>query len=454
MFKESIFQSTKTKLVWSYLPMPVFSKNGALDGEFIKSGTNTCKIKKYILIQNILGCYTKKGTIKWINYENSLIEVVRDKMLGDGISLTKGETLILYGETEIWFNYMKRWCIQQGFSNTYKILEKIGKGNQAEVYSCRYQLGDEKFAVKQYSKHKLTNRLDKIALLKEISILRQVQHENVVHLYEVFENEDTIYVVMELLEGGDLYDYLKQPNSFLSEKQLASFIYRLFKAILSFHKFGIMHRDLKPKNIILRKQSLSQFCVADFGLADYFNKDGKYLFQRCGTPGFVAPEILRDEFYDFKVDVFSVGVIMYIIICGEEPFAGDYNETITKNYQGQVDVSKLKVSEQGLLFLKSLFEVKELRPTVKEAMNHQWFKQEKIVTEKYRIRIKEPQIKQAQLFLPSTRETLASSHSQFLKPMRTASSTRNSNYRLSPIGSQKPNKTPNPSPSLKRKSLK
>ncbi|CAD8057202.1 unnamed protein product [Paramecium sonneborni] len=450
MFKESIFHSNQKQFTWSYQPMPIMSKNGALDEEFIPSYSKSCKMKKFILIQNILGCQTKKGPIKWINYENSFIEITRDKILGEGIAISKGNTLILYGEIEIWFNYMKRWCIQQGFANTYKIIEKIGKGNQAEVYSCRYQLGDEKFAVKQYQKYKLTNRQDKIALLKEISILRQVQNENIIHLYEVFENENNIYVVMELLEGGDLQDYLKQPNTFLNEKQLASFIYRLFKAILSFHKIGIIHRDIKPKNIILRKQNLSKFCVVDFGLADYYNKDGKYLFQRCGTPGFVAPEILRDEFYDFKVDVFSVGVIMYILITGEEPFGGDYNETITKNYLGQVDVENLKISEQGQMFLKCLFEIKDLRPTVKEAMNHQWFKQEMIVTEKYRIRIKEPQIKQTQLVLHSARDTI--SNSQLLKPNRAVLSTKNSNYRLSPIGSKKP--TPNPSPCAKRKSLK
>lgn len=99
--------------------MPILSKNGALEGEFIKSSSKTYKMKKFILIQNILGCYTKKvllnilkGPIKWINYENCFIEINKDKMLGEGIAISKGDTLILYGEIEIWFNYMKRWCIQ------------------------------------------------------------------------------------------------------------------------------------------------------------------------------------------------------------------------------------------------------------------------------------------------------------------------------------------------------
>lgn len=112
---------------------------------------------------------------------------------------------------------------------------------------------------------------DKLAVIKEIQIMRKIQHESVVKLYEVYETDDHIYLVLELLKGGELYRYLKLSPPF-SEEKCAKVIYKLLKAVSYIHEKGILHRDIKPENIILRtKENVEDFCIADFGLADYYN---------------------------------------------------------------------------------------------------------------------------------------------------------------------------------------
>lgn len=101
-------------------------------------------------------------------------------------------------------------------------------------------------------------------------------------------------MVLEHLKGGELYKYLKKCNT-LNEETTAKIIYKLIKAVHHIHDNGIFHRDIKPENIILKKKgNVLELCIADFGLADYYNPNGKYMFTRCGTPGYVAPEVLRD----------------------------------------------------------------------------------------------------------------------------------------------------------------
>lgn len=117
---------------------------------------------------------------------------------------------------------------------------------------------------------------------------------------------------------------------------------------------------------------MDEICIADFGLADYYNASGKYLFTRCGTPGYVAPELLQDKLYDYKVDVFSVGILMYLLITGHPPFEGkDYDEVVIKNYRGKIDYDRVKLSEHGLSLLKGLLNLNPIeRLSAQEALHH------------------------------------------------------------------------------------
>ena len=148
--------------------------------------------------------------------------------------------------------------------------------------------------------------------------MRKYNHPNLIKIYEVYETENSIYMVLDLLEGGELFARLAS-KVYYDEDKISKLIKNLLSALNHLHKMKIMHRDLKPENILLKsKENDTDLVIADFGLSTEILSLDKILFKRCGTPGFVAPEVLNfDEkkfpFYNEKCDIFSVGVIFYIL---------------------------------------------------------------------------------------------------------------------------------------------
>lgn len=150
--------------------------------------------------------------------------------------------------------------------------------------------------------------------------MKKINHKNLLKLFQVYETKHSIYLVLEVLKGGELIKKIKE-KSLYQEKDIAKIIRNILDALNHLHEIGIMHRDLKPENLLLKsnEENLQEVVIADFGLATFFKMDtNKILFKRCGTPGFVAPEILaykdgQEGFYDEKCDVFSAGVIFYLL---------------------------------------------------------------------------------------------------------------------------------------------
>lgn len=158
--------------------------------------------------------------------------------------------------------------------------------------------------------------------MNEVEIMKHMDHPHIVKVYEFFENENHIFIVMELLENGELFDKIKQAQHF-SESQAKKSIREILEAVNYLHKKKIVHRDLKPENILFSKNDVLK--IADFGTSKFFSKTK--MKKTHGTPYYIAPEVINGH-YNEKCDVWSIGVIMYILLSGYPPFNGPNDEQI------------------------------------------------------------------------------------------------------------------------------
>lgn len=138
-----------------------------------------------------------------------------------------------------------------------------------------------------------------------------MDHANIIKLHEVYEGKYNIYLVMENLNGGELFNELTKIGTF-NEKHCSAILLQLLRALDYIHTKGFVHRDVKLENLIFVNEGTLDIKIADFGLSENLSKK-KCLFKRCGTPGYVAPEILDDQDYTFKCDIFSAGIVLFIL---------------------------------------------------------------------------------------------------------------------------------------------
>jgi len=209
----------------------------------------------------------------------------------------------------------------------------LGTGNFAEVYKAKRKeagtwdhgngktgtfAAGEMVAIKIIDKSKVEDMND---ITREIEIMQKVQHKNIIQLFEVLDEPKKMNLVMELVTGGELFDRIVAKGNY-TEKDAATTILTLCEALKHLHDKKIVHRDLKPENILYKsKDDDAPIKLADFGLAREVAANGVMMKTACGTPGYVAPEILKNEGYDSPaVDMWSVGVILYILLCGFPPF--------------------------------------------------------------------------------------------------------------------------------------
>ncbi|EGR34026.1 protein kinase domain protein [Ichthyophthirius multifiliis] len=271
------------------------------------------------------------------------------------------------------------------FQDEYEILAQIGKGNYARVYSAVQKSSGVKFAVKCFQKQKL-QEIDKgmLSLHNELKIMRKIkEHENVIKLFEVFEGENTFYFVMEIVDGNSLYEEIKKKqNKPFHEDEIKDILQKLIKGISYLQQFNIMHRDIKPENILLeRKEGKNTVKIVDFGLAS-FADEFPYIFPKCGTPGFVAPEIAnlidKSKGYSIICDVFSIGVIFHILLTGESIFPGKkFNDVLTKNKQCEINWNS-QLYDGLNIYCKNLLQnmlqkCPEKRINCQECLEHPYF---------------------------------------------------------------------------------
>ncbi|KAH8852652.1 Serine/threonine-protein kinase DCLK3 [Schistosoma japonicum] len=201
-------------------------------------------------------------------------------------------------------------------SKRYQVGRKLGDGNFAIVKLGKRRDSNDQYALKIIEKSKITGK--EAMLLNEIHILHHCRHPNIIRLYEEFETSNEIWLVMEFIKDGDLFDGITKATKF-TEPIAAGIVSDLASALFYLHCRSIVHRDLKPENILLLRQKNGQIRVklADFGLALVVTRN---MYTVCGTPTYIAPEILEESGYGLEVDMWALGIITYIMLCGFAPF--------------------------------------------------------------------------------------------------------------------------------------
>lgn len=252
----------------------------------------------------------------------------------------------------------------------YTILETIGTGGFAKVKLAQHALTGERVAVKIMDKKQLAEDLPRIHL--EIEALKALTHQHICRLYQVVENEQKIFLIMEYCPGGELFDYIVEKDR-LDEDEARLFFRQIVSAIAYIHDQGYAHRDLKPENLLLdEEQNLK---LIDFGLCAR-PKGGmaSQLETCCGSPAYAAPELIGGKNYlGSEADIWSMGVLLYALLCGFLPFDDDNVGQLYKKIQAGIYEKPDWLSASSLDLLDNLLQVNpSRRATIKEILSHSW----------------------------------------------------------------------------------
>ncbi|EFA79379.1 myosin light chain kinase [Heterostelium album PN500] len=231
------------------------------------------------------------------------------------------------------------------------------------------------YAIKVINKSNLGKDYEK-NLKMEVDILKRVNHPNIVALKELFDTPNNLYLVMELVTGGELFDKIVEKGSYC-EADAVQLVRKIVSAVQYLHNANIAHRDLKPENLLLKTASSDlEVAIADFGLSKLVSQE-TMMQTACGTPSYVAPEVLNATGYDKEVDMWSVGVITYILLCGFPPFYGDtipeiFEFIMEANFEYPEEYWS-HISSAAKDFINKLLVVDaKARLSAEDALNHPW----------------------------------------------------------------------------------
>ncbi len=267
------------------------------------------------------------------------------------------------------------------FKEKYDIGKKLGGGTFGQVYLCTNKKTNEKVAVKMLRKNKKNNKLNK-EILNEIDLLKNLDHRNIINIFEFYEGSYIIYIVTQYCKSGNLFQYVRKTNNYISEAQVSVILFQILSAINYCHQQNIIHRDIKPENIMLDDNSKSGYPfvrLIDFGTSKYL--ENEYENELIGTPYFIAPEVIKRR-YDSKCDIWSIGILLYFLISKKRPFDGKKLEEIfdgINNKEINFSIKPFDTTSEELkdLILKLLKKNPNERLTAQEALNHPWFTKNK-----------------------------------------------------------------------------
>ena len=273
---------------------------------------------------------------------------------------------------------MKASSLQKDIRKEYKFLKQLGGGHFGTVRKAHRRNETEPyqyFAIKSISIKNLTQK-DYNDLVKEVDIISGLDHPNIIKFYETYHDKYFFHIVMELCQGKEVFDNIAN-HGYMPEKKVVNIIFKVLLAIAHCHSRGITHRDLKPENILFESlKPDAEIKLIDFGLSRKYSKDEK-MHTILGTPYYVAPEVLKGE-YDEKCDIWSIGAMTYLMLCGDPPFTGSSNNEIFKKIVKtdiKFNLYKWKnISNNAKDFVKLCLNKNALeRPSASKAVEHKWF---------------------------------------------------------------------------------
>ncbi|KAK2643641.1 hypothetical protein Ddye_018836 [Dipteronia dyeriana] len=268
--------------------------------------------------------------------------------------------------------------MSEALNREYQVCEEIGRGRFGTVFRCISRISGDSFALKSIDKSLISgDSLDSQCILTEPKILRFLSpHPHVVQIFSTHEDDSHLHIVLELCSSQDLYRRIID-NGVFSESESRVVITQVLQAISHMHNLGIVHRDIKPDNIMFSADE-NLVKLADFGSADFFSKEsGELLRGVVGTPYYVAPEVVAGLDYNEKVDVWSAGVVLYIMLAGFPPFYGDtvtdiFEAVLRGNLRFPTRAFKSVSSMAKDLLRRMLCKDVSRRFSAEQALRHPW----------------------------------------------------------------------------------
>lgn len=264
---------------------------------------------------------------------------------------------------------------------TYELGRELGRGEFGITYLCTDKSTAEVFACKSISKKKLRTAVDIEDVRREVAIMKHLpKHPNIVTLKDTYEDDNAVHIVMELCEGGELFDRIVARGHY-TERAAAGVTRTIVEVVQMCHKHGVMHRDLKPENFLFaNKKEAAALKTIDFGLSVFF-KPGERFTEIVGSPYYMAPEVLKRN-YGPEVDVWSAGVILYILLCGVPPFWAETEQGVAQAIiRSVVDFRRdpwPKVSDNAKDLVKRMLNPDpKQRLTAQEVLDHPWLQNAK-----------------------------------------------------------------------------
>uniref|UniRef100_A0A1B6LTY6 Protein kinase domain-containing protein n=1 Tax=Graphocephala atropunctata TaxID=36148 RepID=A0A1B6LTY6_9HEMI len=255
----------------------------------------------------------------------------------------------------------------------YDLESEIGRGKFGTVYRCREKSTDLALAAKFVG---IARREDRRNVEREVEIMRMLQHPRIIQLYDAYESSNVMCVIQELIEGGELFDRVIGDDFILTEKSCTVFVRQICEGVAFMHSKNVLHLDLKPENILCMTRTGNRIKIIDFGLARQYDPSKK-LQVLFGTPEFVAPEVVNFDAIGFGTDMWSVGVICYVLLSGLSPFMGETDvETMANVTIAQYDFDDEAfddISEDAKDFIRKLLvKTREKRMNPPQTLKHTW----------------------------------------------------------------------------------